>query len=139
MSRFQILSLAGALGAALSLAACGGPQEMTAQGTAIAPGATAEISVGKTEGTQTVDLDVQHLAPPERLGAGLSQYAVWVVPQGQQPILAGTLHYDPGSQRGQLRATTPYQVFEVLVTAEGDSIGQLPSRTIVLHRGVTAP
>lgn len=139
MTHARTLSLVAAVGVGLVAVACGGSQTSSAYGTAITPGATAEIAVGKTEGSQTVDVRVQHLAPPERLRAGHSQYAVWIVPAGLEPVLAGTLAYDHESQAGRLRATTPHQVFEVVVTAEGDAIGRWPSDAVVLRRSMTAP
>lgn len=122
---------------ALATAGCGsGTRTYPAAGTDISPAASGDIRVGKTEGAQRVDIDLRHLAPPGRLGAGLSQYAVWVVPEGLSPMLAGILAYDTAQQSGRLHATTPYERFEVLVTAEAEPIGTQPSGIVVLRRSV---
>jgi hypothetical protein len=137
MTRARTLPLAAVIAAAL--VACGGAQTYAAQGTTIAPGASAAISVGKTEGAQSVDVTIDHLTPPERLGPGHTQFAVWVVPAGLDPVLAGTLAYDRESQSGRLLATTPYEIFQVVVTAEGPSIGRAPGGPVVLQRSVGVP
>ncbi|AKF02981.1 hypothetical protein [Sandaracinus amylolyticus] len=116
--------------------ACGGSGTYEARGTATSPASAARISVGKAEGANAVDVDVRHLALPEHVGDGYSQYAVWIVPEGRLPILAGTLDLDRDSQRGVLRATTPYDRFEVLVTAERDDLARGPTGPIVLHRSI---
>lgn len=120
-----------------ALSACGGgARTYRAEGTAISPAASGDIRVGKTDGAQTVAVDLDHLAPPQRLGPGLSQYAVWVIPEGQPAVLAGTLAYDAGTQSGSLRATTPFERFDVLVTAEPDQLGTAPSGVVVVRRPV---
>ncbi len=124
---------------ATTLGACGGPQTMTAHGTEVAPATMADIRIGKTEGAQTVVVDARHLAPPDRLGAGLSQYAVWIIPAGMEPILAGTLAYDREQRTGRLQATTPFEVFEVVVTAEGDGIARAPRGPVVLRKSSQEP
>jgi hypothetical protein len=140
MKRNHMMALAFALAlGALPLASgcgAGGPQRIQALGTDRVPAARGEIQVGKTEGAQSVEVDLQHLAPPDRLGQGLSQYAVWVVPPGQAPVLAGFLAYDPATQSGRLQATTPYERFHVLVTAEPESISDRPSDIVVLRSSV---
>lgn len=122
------------LGASLVLAACGGARTVRAQGTPLAPGTDARIAVGKTHGSNMVELELDHLTPPERLGVGLSQYAVWIVTPGMAPSFAGTLDYDRDEQHGVLRATTPYEAFDVVVTAEDATIDAWPSDVIVLRR-----
>lgn len=122
---------------ALTTAGCGGGTRVyPAAGTDVSPAASGDIRVGKTEGAQMVDVDLRHLAPPGRLGTGLSQYAVWVVPEGLPPMLAGILAYDTAQQSGRLRATTPYERFDVIVTAEAEPIGSQPSGVVVVRRSV---
>ena len=135
--RPTLLSLALALAVAPMLG-CGGPSRYRAQGTPNAPGVDAEILVGKTEGVQQIDLVVEHLTEPDRLTPGATQYAVWVVPEGGQPIYSGALAVDRGSRVGRLRATTPYERFDVLVTAEPDTFSPRawPTGALVLERRV---
>ena len=121
---------------ALTSACGGGTRTYRAEGTDISPAASGDIRVGKTQGAQMVDVDLRHLAPPARLGPGLSRYAVWVVPEGMAPVLAGFLDYDGAQQSGRLRATTPYERFAVIVTAEPDRIGDQPSGVVVVRRVV---
>lgn len=135
--RPTMLTLALAL-ALTPVLGCGGPSRYRAQGTPSAPGIDAEILVGKTEGAQQIELVVEHLTDPDRLTPGATHYAVWVVPEGGQPIYTGALAVDRGSRVGRLRATTPYDRFDVLVTAEPAAFGHRawPTGTLVLERHV---
>lgn len=121
--------------AALGLG-CGGPTRYRAQGTPSSPGTDAELLVGKTEGAQTIDLSLEHLTDPARLTPGATQYAVWVVPEGGQPVFTGTLRFDRARGTGRLRASTPYERFDLIVTAEPDRVGAWPSGALVVERRV---
>jgi hypothetical protein len=102
----------------------------------VSPGTDAAIVVGKSEGTQQIQLDARHLSPPDRLGEGLAHYAAWVIPGGSPPILAGVLRYDAGARTGRLRATTPYESFDLIVTAEPSPICPSPTGPVVLQQEV---
>jgi len=132
------MTLALALTLAVAAVGCGGPSRYRAYGTPNAPGVDAEILVGKTEGAQQIDVIVEHLTEPGRLTTGATQYAVWVVPEGGQPIYSGALALDRGSRTGRLRTTTPYERFDLLVTAEPAAGGPptWPTGALVLERPV---
>lgn len=129
-----------ALAAALLVVGCGGAQHTRydVAGRDLAPGANARIDVRHTPaGNRRVDLDVQWLPPPERLGPGLSAYTVWIVPPYERPIPAGRLEYDPASRRGRLTLVTPYTDFRIIIAAEapGEALAY-PSEHVVVERDV---
>lgn len=115
---------------------CGGPTRYRAQGTPHSPGTDAELFVGKTDGASTIDLQLEHLTDPARLTPGATQYVVWVVPEGGQPIYTGSLRWDRGAGTGRLRATTPYERFDLMVTAEPERVGAWPTGALVVERRV---
>lgn len=112
---------------------CGWPATYEAQGTSVTPAALARIQVGRTEGAQTIDVTVFHLAPPARVGTGYSEYAVWIIPENGRPIHAGNLDYNAGTRAGRLRATTPHERVTLLVTAEHATAGA-PLGPVVMRR-----
>jgi len=116
------------------LAACGGPQEL--QGTSNALGADATLDVTSGDDTNEILLEAQHLPPPDRVLGGATHYAVWIVPNGRQPVLGALLDYDVDSRDGDARMTTPYDSFEVRVTAERNATPASPSSEVVLRRRV---
>jgi hypothetical protein len=105
-------------------------------------------SVPGAEGTVQTDVDangntrvtvaVRHLAPPERLGSGSSNYVVWAKPVGEGPAQnLGVLRIDE-DLRGTLEAITPMRSFELLITAENNPTTLTPSAARVLRAEIMA-
>ncbi len=118
---------------------CGGPAEYALAGSARAAGADGTIQVEEIEGgNRMVTLTIQHLAPPDRLGSGMTQYSVWFVRAGAQPQRAGNLEYDADARQGTMMATTPMTRFTVKITAEADGNAVAPSDVVVADREVGA-
>jgi hypothetical protein len=69
-------------------------------------------------GAILVELEMEHLPPPSRLGSGLTTYVVWFAPTGSQPSRAGTLEYDEDDRTGRMSATNATKQFQVIVSAE---------------------
>jgi hypothetical protein len=102
------------------LAACGSSATTwSTQGTDVAPGADAKVRLAEKEQNYELKLQVDHLLPPSRAAQGAQTYAVWLQPRGQeQPFHIGNLQYDDGKRTGELTTMTPFNSFDVFVTAE---------------------
>ena len=83
-----------------------------------------------------MELNVAHLPPPSRLGEGYSTFVVWLKPE------ASTVHYNMGQLRvgadraGFIEFTTPFDAFELRVTAEVQPNVLEPSDQEVLRRNI---
>ncbi|MGE0791748.1 MAG: hypothetical protein AB7S26_39095 [Sandaracinaceae bacterium] len=117
--------------ALLGIAACG-PATYEFHGTERAVGVDGKLEVSSIDGdNREVRLELRYLPPPDRIQAGTTVYAMWIVPTGQTPMLGGILQYDEGDRKGRARATTPAQRFEIRVTAETDRQVAAPSEFVV--------
>jgi len=118
-----------------SLTACGGPAEFPLTGTARAAGTDGTATVSEIEGgSHMVLVEMQHLAPPGRLGDGLTTYVVWLQEDGSQPQKAGVLEYDEGDRTGTMRATTPNTSVTLIITAEQNRDVASPSEIVVARQ-----
>jgi hypothetical protein len=129
---------AAALVLGLSLATssgCGATYE--SMGTSTAVGADATFEVDELDGGNLmVDVHITNLPPPQRLEGSPTTYAVWVIPSGQSPSLAGFLDYDEDDREGSMKATTVHRKFEIRVTAEKNRNVAAPSSTTVARQKV---
>ena len=121
-----------ALVTTLLLAACGGPTVYALVGTPRSVGTDGTVEVEATDGGNfLVNITLNHLPPPARLGDGLTTYVVWFIRDGVAPTLAGTLNFDEEERSGSMMATTPYSQFRVRVTAEETRDVSSPSTIVV--------
>lgn len=112
------LALVLSLALALPLAACGGPGPIPMVNAPQTPAAQGTVVARIAEnGNVRLNLEVRHLAPPEKVSPGATIYVVWVQPQGGPPQNVGALRVDQ-NLAGRLETTTAHQSFEVFVTAE---------------------
>jgi hypothetical protein len=119
---------------------CAGSSKYEMTGSGKAPDADGRISVEKVEGGNSmVTLDLEHLAPPQRMENQATTYVVWFQKPGQPPSLVGHLSYDPGNRTGTMRATTTDRQFNVVVTAEPTEVVSTPSNIIVFQKQVETP
>jgi hypothetical protein len=92
------------------------------------------------DGAQDRDDDVQvvltleDLPPPWSRGERYGAYVVWLRPLGMHWLRAGELSYHEEIQLGVMRMVTPYESFEVLVTAERDAEATEPGPVVVDRR-----
>lgn len=111
---------------------CGGPAVFALTGTARAAGTDGTATVSEIEGgSQMVVVELEHLAPPARLGDGLTTYVVWLQEDGAQPQKAGVLEYDEDDRSGTMRATTPNTTVTLIITAEQNRDVASPSEIVV--------
>ena len=76
--------------ASMLLAACGGPTVYALVGTARSIGTDGSVEVEEGEGgNYMVEVQVNHLPPPARLGEGLTTNVVWFIREGVAPSMAG--------------------------------------------------
>jgi len=68
-------------------------------------------------GNVRLNLEVKHMAPPERLAPNAKVFAAWVQPPGGVPQNVGVLQIDQ-NRIGRLETVTPFLSFELFITAE---------------------
>lgn len=117
-----------ALGYALAFTGCGGSRtvRMTTGPEIPAAQGTVKASPGQN-GNTSLAVEVQHLAPPEKVASGATTYVVWAQPPGQTtPQNLGALAVD-SDLRGTLDTVTPLQKFDIFITAEPSPTTLSPS------------
>jgi hypothetical protein len=82
-------------------------------------------------------IDTKHLARPDSLTPAKSVYVVWIQPRGKDPVNAGVLSVNEKLE-GSFRGTTPYQTFDVFVTAEDSASADHPTGTPLMKATVQA-
>jgi hypothetical protein len=82
-------------------------------------------------------IDTKHLARPDSLTPAKQVYVVWIQPRGKDPINAGVLSVNEKLE-GSFRGTTPYQTFDVFITAEDSPSADHPSGPQLLKATVQA-
>ena len=104
---------------------------------AVVPSAQGEVETGRDDnGNTTVELKVEHLAPPENLTPPRTAYIVWFQERGgSNPTIQGQLRPDK-KLKAKFRTVTPMKNFDVIVTAESDANATSPSGTEVLRASV---
>lgn len=139
MNRAVIVLLAGVLSLSCSsmmgnkdsreLQLTGSPSLSSAQG-------TAKVSTTDDGNTQ-IDLDVKHLAPPEKVNAGATAFVVWVkdVNSETNPHNLGALKVDE-NLNGSMKAVTSLRSFDLYVTAEPNATADQPTGEQLLRTNV---
>jgi hypothetical protein len=137
------LGLAGVLAGSLALGGCshlgggsGNEQTWTLHAVDAAPAATGKVQVAtEKNGNHDVKVEVKRLAPPEKMFDGTSTYVVWLKAEHGTYQNIGTLSLDK-DMNGKLSTKTPFDTFDVLVTAETDSSALTPSGHKVMNTKV---
>lgn len=137
----QTIEVADPGGQILSFRPSGGATEVALRGTRLTPGAAARVRVQGRPGVTEVSLPrsaVQGLDPASRFGRDFLTYVLWAVSADGQAMNLGEITLD---QRGSLAlsATTPYQAFWLLVTAEPNFAVHNPSPRAVLYSAQQEP
>ena len=131
----------GLVVSALAIAAtgCGGPLTYSPHGTPRAPECDGHITatINNQQANTTVSINVEHLAPPDRIQAGGAAFVAWERrDQNAQWLRIGTLAYNPSDRTGQLQATAPDAAFELSITVENSPAPASPSANIILDQRV---
>jgi hypothetical protein len=129
--RYVTVLLASAL--LLSLGAVTWADEIPLTTTPVAPAGEGKVSFEHDRNKNTrFTVHTKHLARPDSLTPAKTEYVVWVQPRGKEPQNAGTLKLNDNLE-GSLTGTTPYQMFDIIVTAEDSANADRPSGPEVLR------
>jgi hypothetical protein len=136
MKRQMFYRLALLCGAVLAVTTVGWAKTYHMTSTNIVPAAAAEVNVGKEKnGDIKVDVKARHLAKPGRLTPSANSYVVWLQQEGSEAQSLGELKVGD-DLKGDLKATTTVNNFNVLITAETSSQTKTPSDQVVLRATV---
>jgi hypothetical protein len=105
------------------------------EASSITPAATGEVvATPDRNGNTRLKIDVENLAPPDRVMPGATVYVVWATGlyPGAIPRNLGALRVDK-DLRGTLQSATPLQSFDLTITAEELARAAEPGGTEVLH------
>jgi hypothetical protein len=118
----------------LTLVSLGWAEDVQLNNTGIAPAATGTIHTDNDRnGNTEVKLSVEHIAAPQALSPARQYYVVWLEPRGQQPELVGRLRVNRDDMAASIETLTPYDNFQVFITAENSDVPATPSNTVVLR------
>ena len=115
----------------------GGASKVDMAGTALLPSAEGEAKVRSKRGTMEVEAEFGNLQSPTTFGAEYLTYVLWAIsPDGHAANLGEVLI--GGNYRSKLTATTSFQSFALIVTAEPYFAVRQPSNVVVLENVVRA-
>ena len=112
-----------------ALTGCGGPITYQIKGTPKSPELDGKLVAEpfKESWMTTLKINLEHLAPPERLGSG-KFFVVWFKNEKGNWTRIGALKYDEGSRKGILQGgSAPLTSFDLMVTVESDRKAESPS------------
>jgi hypothetical protein len=128
MHRQKPLSIALGLALIIGMNACAATK-VTLTGNPDIPAAQGEVKLGTSEnGNTTIDLQVKHLAPPEKVNPAATVFMVWVRPMdpGANPVSLGALQVNEKLE-GRMSTVTPLRAFDLFVTAEPTQLSTGPT------------
>ena len=146
MKGLKQLGLAGALASTLAFGGgCSTTNEMlgrnqqtwTLRSASQAQNAQGKVQVATDDkGNRDLKVEVQHIAPPDLVFTGTTNYVVWLKPDNGPPQNIGVLTPDK-KMNAQLETKTSFTSFIVLVTAESSTQPTAPSNNEVLSANIT--
>ena len=130
---FGALAALAVLGAfTMTSCASQGPLMLVASQDIPAAAGTVKVK-GTDDGNSQIELEVQHLAFPEKVNPGATVYVVWVSgPEaGAEQHNMGALKVDD-NLKGSLTTITPLKAFNLSVTAEPSQASTMPTGRMLL-------
>jgi outer membrane protein OmpA-like peptidoglycan-associated protein len=110
----------------------GGSTKVDLKATELIPQARGEAKVEAKSGITTIEVEVNGLGSPSRIGTEFLTYVLWVVsPDGRSSNVGEIITNNSG--HAELRATTQLQTFSLIVTAEPYFAVRQPSELVVLE------
>lgn len=114
-----------------------GASEVNFAGTALMPSADGNAKVRSKRGTMEVEAEFGNLKSPTTFGGEYLTYVLWAIsPEGSPKNLGEVLVGD--NNRSKLTATTDFQAFALIVTAEPYYAVRQPSNVVVLENVIRA-
>jgi len=122
-----------ALGGCATLTGSGKAQTLPMQQGQRTPAAAGSIAFKANEkGNNEVTVQAKYLPIPSDLSPGTSTYVVWL-DAGRGPVPVGTLDVAGDKRDAELKTSTPFHDFQVLVTAENQPAPAHPSHLVILR------
>lgn len=130
------LAVPAVLGLSL-LTACATGYPMTRADIVPAADGSIEAKLGDNQNV-TLEIVVDHLAPPDRIVPGATVYVVWATPAAEGSVAQniGALKLD-AKLKGKLKTVTPHKDFNVTITPEPSPTAPEPTGPAVLMRRIT--
>ena len=117
---------------AVSYQVGGGSTKIDLRTTTLVPEAAGEAKIEANKGITKVEVTINNLIEPLKLGTEFLTYVLWVVsPEGRFSNV-GEIQLDKRGY-GKLQATTPLQTFSLFVTAEPYFATRQPSEMVVME------
>ena len=113
-------------------------RKMSFSSSSIVPAARGTVKL-KTDknNNHSIDVDVLHLAPPDRLTPARKVYVVWIVTENNGTQNVGQLKSSSSmlskTLKGSLETKSTFKPVSVFITAEDDGTVQYPGNTTVLN------
>lgn len=115
----------------------GGSTTVDFKGTSLMPEITGRAKVDGKAGRLAIDVELNHMQPPLKLGGQYLTYVLWAVtPEGRAANLGEVLPGDNGKDK--LSVTTDLQAFGLIVTAEPYFSVTHPSDEVVAENVILA-
>ena len=134
MKRGGVLALMAALLVLVSVAMA---DEFKLRNSELNPAAIATAHVNSDRnGNLDIDIEVHHIAPPDRLNPPHSNYVVWIQAPNKQAEMLGLMRVNADDMGVSLRTKTPYHSFDIFVTAEDNNHQESPTGPEVLRGSV---
>lgn len=110
----------------------GEPTKIDFNGTVLLPRAEGEARIQSKAGVVEIDAKFEKLEAPTRFGPEYLTYVLWAITPDGRPVSLGEILTD-GSGKSKLKATTSFQTFGLIVTAEPYFAVTQPSNVVVLE------
>ena len=99
----------------------------------VLPAASAAVTIKKDKnGNYAINLNVKHMASPDRLQPARKIYVVWIDTSQKGTENMGRIAISK-SLKGSLRTSTPFKPMVVFITAEDDTNVKFPGMQVVLR------
>jgi len=125
-----------ALGLGLTASGCGGGKTYAMRPLERTSGAEGKLKVKDSDnGNKVVSVEMEHLAQPSAINGSYNTYVLWLRPARQKEWKnMGALRID-SDRKAKLETVTPFESFDVMVTAEAEATGDEPKGVPVLSGG----
>lgn len=134
MNRPYTMVFALVLAGVMAISSCASHGPLLLVASQDIPAAEGTVKVTQTDdGNSQIQLEVKHLALPERVNPGATVYVVWVSGPafGDEQHNMGALKVDD-NLNGSLTTLTPLKVFNLSVTAEPSQASTAPTGRVLL-------